>query len=43
MTGKPDKVRRRGFKTKKEAQLALSHACKWTTIKTVLKSEQRNV
>ncbi|MCK6017220.1 site-specific integrase [Enterococcus faecium] len=24
MTGKPDKVRRRGFKTKKEAQLALS-------------------
>lgn len=24
MTGKPDKVRRRGYKTKKEAQLALS-------------------
>lgn len=36
MTGKPDKVRRRGYKTKKKPSLPC-HACKWTTIKTVLK------
>ena len=41
MTGKPDKVRRRGYKTK-EAQLALSRL-QVDYDKTVLKSEQRNV